>query len=252
MALIPVLSEAKEKFRTIVTEHQLSGEAVRVNIGQLSAEQAIGTPKRKDFALLEGKEVIIEARFRDSFGHAFTSQPEEFEGTLDDVLHLALDTDSQRAIFVSTLNAVMAYLGLTTGVRHCRDDEPEKCGAYIARNLRERFGPISVGLVGLQPAILENLVNVFGSGHVRCSDLNPENIGTEKYSVEIWDGKTRNLELVKWSHLVLVTSSAIVNNTLDEIRREVIREGKHLIIFGVSGAGISTLLGLERICPFGH
>ncbi len=252
MELIPVLSEAKERFRAIVTKHQLSGEAVRVNIGQLSAEQAIGAPKRRDFVLLEGKEVIIEARFRDSFGHAFTSQPEEFEGTLDDVLNLALDTDSQRAIFVSTLNAVVAHLGLATGVRHCRDDEPEKCGAYIAQSLREGFGTINIGLVGLQPAILENLVNVFGSGHVRCSDLNPENIGTEKYGVEIWDGKTRNPELVKWSHLVLATSSAIVNGTLDDICREAIQEDKHLIIFGVSGAGISALLGLERICPFGH
>ena len=151
MASIPVLQEAKEKLAALIAEHGLGGRAIRIKTEQLSVEQAIGTPARRDFALLEGKEVIVEAQLGDNRGHAFTSQPREFQGTIDDVLNLPLDTDSYRAIFVSTLNAVMAYLGLTTGVRHCRDDEPEKCGGEMAATLKARFGNPKVGLIGLQP-----------------------------------------------------------------------------------------------------
>ena len=250
--MIPVIEVSREKFSAVVAERGLNEENIKVKIGQLSAEQAIGVTERKDFPILEGKEVIVEARFRDGFGHAFTSQPREFEGTIGDILALDLSESSHRAVFVSTLNAVMAYLGLTTGVRHCRNDEPERCGGEMAAGLLERFGPVKVGLIGLQPAILENLARTFGSDNVRCTDLNPKNIGAEKYGVTIWDGKADSQKLLQWCQLVLVTSSTMVNGTFDDIRREAARLGRHLIVFGVSGAGISTLLGIERICPYGH
>jgi uncharacterized protein (DUF4213/DUF364 family) len=252
LALTSVLQEAKEKLAALIAEHGLGGRVIRIKTEQLSTEQAIGTPERQDFPLLEGKEVIVEAQLGDYAGHAFTSQPREFDGTVDEVLNIPLDTDSHRAIFVSSLNAVMAYLGQTTGTRHCRNDEPEKCGADMAANLKARFGEIKVGLVGLQPAILENLARTFGPGKVRCTDLNPKNIGGQKYGVEIWDGKAKTPVLIDWSNLLLVTSSTIVNNTFDAIRAEAIRNNKPLIVFGVSGSGIATLLGIERICPFGH
>ncbi|MFC1871808.1 Rossmann-like domain-containing protein [Chloroflexota bacterium] len=252
MALIPALQEAKTRFTAVIANHQLGGEAILVKVDPLTTEQAIGNPVRKDFPLLEGKEVMVEARFRGGIGHAFTSQPGEFEGTIDDVLNLGLDTDNNRAIFVSTLNAVVAHLGLTSGVGHCRDDEPEQCWVCISAKLRERFGLIKVGMVGYQPALLENLVKTFDTSRVRCSDLNPRNVGSARYGVEIWNGNSENRELAKWCDLLLVTSSTMVNNTFDSVRRDASSEGKSLIVFGVSGAGISTLLELERICPFGH
>lgn len=246
------LEEAKAKFSAIIAKHQLGGEAIRVTIVPLSAKQAIGSPCRENFALLEGKEAMIEAQFRGSFGQAFTDQPQGFEGTLGNVQGLSLTTTSNRAIFVSTLNAVMAHLGLATGVRHCRDDEPDRCGSQIAYNLLERFGRVKVGLAGFQRAILENLIQSFSVDNVRCSDLNPKSIGSHKFRVEIWDGRTENIKLIKWSDLLLVTSSAIINSTFDDIREETVSQRKHLIMFGVTGAGISALLGFERICPFGH
>ena len=59
MALKPVLKEAKEKLRAIATSNHLGDEAVRVTVGTLSIQQAIGKPIRQDFPLLQGKEVII-------------------------------------------------------------------------------------------------------------------------------------------------------------------------------------------------
>jgi hypothetical protein len=252
LALKPVLEEVREKFQAIVAGHRLGEVAVQVTVGTLSAKQAIGSPSRQDFPLLEGREVVIEAQFRDSFGQAFTDRPHDFSGSLNDVLGLNLDTNDGRAIFIATLNAVMAHLGMVTGVRHCHDEEPEECAAQIAQHLLAGSGKVRVGLIGLQPAILENLAKTFGADNVRCTDLNPRNVGSRKYGVEIWDGRTETKRLIRWCDLLLATSSTMVNNTFDGIREEVISRGKRLIVFGVTGAGVASLLGLERVCFRAH
>ena len=252
MALIPLIQEVRKKFSAIITENKLGKEAVQVKIIPLSARQAIGSPKRDDFALLRGKEVVIEAQFRGSFGHAFTSHPGEFEGTINDIQNSDLDNDRNRALYICTLNAVMSHLEIVTGVRHCRDDEPEQCGDYIARDLLERFGVVKIGLIGFQPSILENLTGSFGIDNVQCSDLNPLNIGSNKFGVDIRDGMSENPRLIQWCDVLLITSSALVNDTFEDIYRKTLAEGKVFINFGVTGAGVSELLGIERICPFGH
>ncbi len=252
MEIIPIIEEAKTIFRDIVSKHDLAGEKVRVTVGTLTPQQAIGTPERPDFALLHGKEVMIEAQFRESFGQAFTSQPQTFDGLVTDVLSMGLESGDSRAIFIATLNAVAAHLGMVAGVRHCRNEEPEMCGSEIARQVLKRFGRIRIGLVGYQPAILDHLVRQFSADNVICSDLDARNIGSTRFGTRIRDGKTENADIVRWCDLLLVTSSTIVNNTLDGLRAAVVAEGKHLTMFGVTGAGISALLGLERICPRAH
>jgi len=252
LAAKPVIEEVKEKFQALVAEHQMGEEPVQVTIGTLSTKQAIGSPVRQDFPLLEGKEVMIEAQFKGSFGQAFTDKPHDFTGSLKDALALSLDINDNRAILIATLNAVMAHMGIVTGVRHCCDEEPEECAAQIAQHILINFGEIKVGLIGLQPAILENLVKVFGADNVCCTDLNPKNVGSQKFGAEIWDGRTETTRLISWCDLLLVTSSTIVNNTFDGIREETVSQGKRLIIFGVTGAGVSALLGLERVCFLAH
>ena len=252
MALKPVLDEVKEKFRAIVASCNLGEETVQVTIGTLTVKQAIGSPHRQDFPLLEGKEVMIEAQFQGSFGQAFTDRPHDFTGSLNEVLGLNLNTNENRAVFIATLNAVMAHLGMVTGVRHCHDEEPEECALQIAQFLMPKFGRIKIGLIGLQPAILENLVNTFGADNLRCTDLNHKNVGSRKYGSEILDGRTETERLIRWCDLLLATSSTIVNNTFNGIREEVISQGKRLVMFGVTGAGAATLLGLERVCFKAH
>jgi hypothetical protein len=248
LALKPVLEELKEKFQAITAEKSLGDEIIRVKIGTLSAEQAIGNPARQDYPLLEGKEVMIEAEFQGSFGQAFTDRPHDFDGSLNDILNLSLDTSENRAIFIAALNAVTAHLGMAAGTRHCHDEEPEKCAEEMAEYLLTGFGGIKVGLAGLQPAILDNLVKTFGADNVKCTDLNPNNVGSLKYGAEIWNGRTETEKLIEWSDLFLVTSSTIVNDTFDDIREGVISRGKPLIIFGVTGAGAAALLDVARLC----
>lgn len=252
MAVENILEKAREKFQIIVDGNRLGDEEVMVTIGTLSPKEAIGTPRRTDYALLEGKEVMIEARFKESFGQAFTDQPVKFTGQLNDALKLSLSISQERAIFIATLNAVMAHLGMVNGLRHCRDQEPEECAHQIAEYILNHYGKVKIGLIGLQPAILDSLVNTFGAENIRCTDLSRKNIGSPRYGAEILDGRTETLRLIAWCDVLLVTSSTIVNNSFDDIDNHALRLGKPLIIFGVSGAGISVLLGLERVCFSAH
>jgi hypothetical protein len=168
------------------------------------------------------------------------------------VVNLDLENTSNRAIFFATLNAVAANLGMVIGTRHCRDKEPEECGAEIAKSLLSRFGKIKVGMIGYQPAILYHLAQAFGVENVRCSDLDPKNIGSLKHGVQILDGNKENKDLIRWSDLMMITSSTCVNGSFDELNAEVIAQGKKLIVFGVTGASVAALLGIERICPLAH
>ena len=247
-----ILEQGRKKFDRIAGESSLMHDSIKVVAGPLSPSQAIGTPSRQDFPLLTGKEVIVEAEFRGSFGQAFTSEPRIFEGCLQDVLNLPLQDAGNRAILLATLNAVTGYLGMADRVRHCRDEEPEKCAAEMAKDLLQRFGKIKIGIIGYQPAILENLAEVFKPECIRCTDLNPANVGTCKFGIDMWNGATDTSKLIDWCDLVLVTSSTFANDTFDNIYNQAVRQNKRVINFGITGAGLSALLDLERLCFYGH
>jgi uncharacterized protein (DUF4213/DUF364 family) len=245
------LLKTRQIFIELAERSGLMESEVRVLAKPLTPEEAIGKPGRRDFPILVGVERVIEATVATGRGQAFTDSPREFEGRLKNVIHSDLETDNAtRAIYIATLNATLKYLGRLSGTLHCRDDDPETCGAEIARMLERRFGRSPVGLIGLNPAIAERLVDVFGPGRVFISDLNPDNIGRKKFGVEVWDGQTRTEELISAAGPVVYTGTTLVNGTFDAIRETIAKQGKTGIVFGMTAAGVCELLGYERICPF--
>jgi len=247
-AVTPVITMLKDRFQDIISRDSLADEAVQVTIGTLTAEQAIGTPERRDFPLLEGVEVMIEATVRGARGQAFTDHPHEFAGTIRDIIGLDLTSSDNRAVFVAALNAIMAFLGRVTTTRHCRNGGPERCADEMAQHLYLKYPGATVGLIGLQPAILDHLVRTFGEAKVRCTDLNAANYGRQKYGATIMDGRTETRRLISEADIVLATSSTLVNGTYDTIRAIMNNRDKAFILFGVTGAGASHLLGVERLC----
>ncbi len=173
-------------------------------------------------------------------------------GKLDDVMRMPLDSNGNRAIFIGVLNAVLRHLGVIEKTFHCRDEEPERCASEIAALLASAHPKGVIGLIGLNPAIAQSLVDAFGPRNVRITDLNKDNIGQEKYGVEIWDGGTRTEDLVRESDLVLLTGTTLVNGSFDAIWADIRRLGKDYLIYGVTAAGVGALLGLKRICPYGR
>ncbi len=247
----PILHQVKAKFADILKREQLSDTKVTVRVIPLTPEEAIGNPERRDFPIIIGKERVIEATLLGTRGQAYTDSPEEYSGTLSEIVDLDLSVNQQRAVFIAALNATLGHLGLVGATVHCKDEDPERCAVEIADTVSERFGDVAVGLIGLNPAIAERLVDKFGANQVRITDLSQDNIGERKFGVEVWDGSERTGDLVAASDVVVLTGTTMVNASFDGIWRHIKSHGKHYLIYGITAAGVCHLLGMDRICPCG-
>jgi len=253
-----ILLQAKEKFAKLLESRGLQDLQISISAEPLSSEEAIGHPTRRDFPIVEGKEKMIEARIERSKdqvlakGQAFTDQPGNFTGTLQDLMDLPLDNNQHRAFFIAGMNAVLRHLRLTDRTVHCKDEDPEKCSREIAAFLLEKHGRLRVGLIGLNPAILQALSETFGGANVLCTDLNPDNIGKLKFDVTIWDGHIGRDDLILQSDLILFSGTTLVNDTFDGIFRAIEKLGRVYYVYGITGAGVCQLMNLNRICFYGR
>ena len=232
----------REKFIKLIKEHGLEGEEVIVKAAALSTEQAIGNPSDKDYPLVKGEERLMQAEFRGSRGQVFTDRYGDFNGRLADIAQMDLNNNFRRAIFVSSLNAVMNYLGLINRTVHCKDKQPRECAAELASYIKENYGRPKIAMVGFQPRMVEALAKQFD---IRVTDMDEANIGQEKFGVKI-DDPDRTKENLEWCDIALVTGTTIVNDTIDQFLTD-----KPVIFYGVTIAGAAELQGLNRFCPFG-
>ena len=238
--------------RTFTAEAGIGDEPITVSVRALDPEEAIGSVDRTDFPIVAGKEAMIEAHVLSGRAQAFTDAPSGFRGPLKDIVERPLESNADRGLFIATLNALLAHLGMVRGTLHCRDRDPTECGTEIAGTIAADRGRIKVGLIGLNPAIAEALTNTLGRENVRVTDLNSQTVGEEKFGITIEDGGRANGDLIGWADLVLVTGTTLVNNTFDPLFEQIEAESKDYFLFGVTCSGICRLLGLERICPRGR
>ena len=232
-------------FAETLRQHRIGDEAVEITCRALSPEEAIGATVRRDFPILTGKDVMIQARFRSSLGQAFTEAPLTFQGSLSDVLAADLVGDPHaRGLYIATLNAVTRELGLCQGTVHCRTQGPELCAGVMLAYLRALYpDKRRVALVGYQPALLEALAN--SEYEVRVLDLNPANVGQVRFGVTVEDG-VRDYEAVvlKYADLILCTGSTICNGTITDY----LDLPTEVVFFGTTISGTAALLGLKRAC----
>lgn len=232
----------KNEFRKIVEERKLGAEEVRVQAKTLTPEEAIGNPEDNDYPILKGKERLMQAAFRDAFGQAFTDMYGNYQGRLSDIITMDLKNNFRRAIFISTLNAVLRYLGLAEGTVHCKDKDPPRCSQELVAYIRKKYDPTRIALVGFQPRMAEELSRCF---QLRITDMDEDNIGKEKLGIEIED-PSKTTENLKWCDLALITGTTVVNETANQFETS-----KPAIYYGVTIAGAAYLLGLDRFCPYG-
>ena len=234
----------KTRFAELLNERGLVQEGVNITCRALSPEEAIGQTKRRDFPILTGKDIMIQAECLGARGQAFTDAPAAFSGTLSDVVALDIVNDAHnRGLFIATLNAVTCALGLCVGTVHCRTDGPEKCARDMLAFLEQNYPDVgSITLVGYQPALLEMLANSRYS--VRVLDLNPGNIGKECFGITVEDGVGAMNDAISSADLILCTGSTLCNGTIVDY----ILPDKETLFFGISAAGCASLLGLKRIC----
>jgi len=214
-----LLQEAKKRFVTELKagqgERDLDLKSEVVVTRSLNPKEAIGDPKRDDFPLQRGKEHLMQASFKGALGQAYSSDAGDFHGSLEDVLALPLQSIFERAVLVASMNAVLRYLNLIGGTVHCKNVGPKECSLLLNHYLREKRVEC-VGLVGLQPAILEAMIKSVGPDRVIVSDL--AEAGGECCGVRILDGMNSERIFEKFQ-LVFITGSTLVNGTIDDLRK---------------------------------
>lgn len=63
---------------------------------------------------------MLQANYKGSIGQAFTTVVVSFSATIEAVFEMDFDNDFRnRGIFISTINAVLRYLNLSTSSVHC-------------------------------------------------------------------------------------------------------------------------------------
>ncbi|QEK13058.1 hypothetical protein FQB35_12425 [Crassaminicella thermophila] len=230
-----------KKFKGVVQKNKLLSEKVTVQGSVLSSQEAIGNPLRKDFPILKGKEKLMQAEFRGEKGQAFTDMPGNFTGTIEEIINRPLETNFDRAVLISTINAVCKYLKITDTTIHCKDEEPEDCAKRLVEHIKENYGSHKIALIGLQPAMLQRLSENFC---VRVVDLDKDKIGKVKFGVEIENGEEKTEEVLDWCEVIVATGSTAANNTILNFLMK-----KPVIFFGTTIAGAASLMKLNRFCP---
>lgn len=240
-----IYSKLKDSFEKLIVENNLIDEDIIINVKSLTPEESIGTDtKRQDFPILTGKESMIEADFKGAKGQAFTTARVSFSGQLAELLNLDIGEDPyDTGLFISALNAVMRYLGLITGTIHCQNQEPEICAEKLLNFVKDNFCDKKIALVGYQPAMLEALSK--GGCNIRNLDLNPKNIGENRYGIVVEDGEKNYEEVINnWADVVLCTGSTIINGSIVNYSDLNIP----VLFYGNTIAGPAKCLGLNRLC----
>lgn len=237
----------KERFEAVLGEYGIEDEPVNITCRSLTPEEAIGVTRRKDFPIITGKDVMIQAEFRKSFGQAFTDAPAAFEGSLSEVLSMDITGDPhERGIFIAVMNAVMGHLGLCEDNVHCRTEGPERCAEDMYAYLKKTYPHVKkIALIGYQPALLDMLSS--SEFDVRVLDLNPANVGEVRYGIVVEDGKEAYQEAIDYADLILCTGSTVCNGTIVDY----MGLDKEVVFFGTTLSGAAKLMGLERVC-FAH
>jgi len=230
-------------FCQLIKDSGLFRERIRVKAYPLTPEEAIGNPEERDYPLVKGRERLMEADLRGAKGQAYTDLFGDFEGSLQEIAELRLRNNFFRAVFISSLNALLRHLGLIKGTIHCKDREPKLCGEELVEFIRRRWGRPRVALIGLQPRMAEALGKEFP---LRISDMDEENLGKEIGGVLV-EGPEKNGELLEWCDLAVITGTVLTNGTV-----EGVLSSKPTLFYGVTVAGAAHLLGWERFCPFAH
>jgi hypothetical protein len=235
--------ELQRRFLRFCQVHHLLEREIRVTARTLKPDEAIGHPEADDFPLQKGRERLMQAQFVAGLGQAFTDQYGNFKGRLKEVVHMELTNNYRRAVFVATLNAVLAHFGGATGTVHCRDQEPSVCAEEVSRYIQAQYGVVRLTQIGFQPRLVDRLQQ---DHEYRIVDLDPDNIGKSVGAVQI-EGPEATGDAVAWADLLLVTGTTLVNDTIDAFL-----DCKPVIFYGTTIAGAARMMNWERVCPCSH
>lgn len=242
MTLQQIFTVLKHSLQEQSINHSLFDELVTIKVKALNAKEALGEPVDQDYPIIKGREKMIQATFRSSFGQAFTDEFKDGSFTIRQLIEHPLSTNCDRAHFISAFNAIWKYLGLCDKTIHCQNEELIQCSHTLLSQVPSES---KVLLIGFQPRFLEVLAQ--RGQPTRVIDLDRDHIGFKKFGIDI-EGPLQTQEAINWCDFVLVTGSTLINGTLPTF----LDTGKPTLFYGVTIAAASTILKLNAYCAKGH
>ena len=112
------MEKIREEINKIIKTHKLKDTIVRIKTKVLSTEDAIGNPEHDDYPIQKGRERLMQASFQGACGVAFTDRFGDYEGSRYEIINMELNNNFRRAVFISTINAILSYLGLISKTLH--------------------------------------------------------------------------------------------------------------------------------------
>jgi hypothetical protein len=244
-----ILDEGREKLLRVPGVGDLLDAPVVVEVRPVRRQGTRGPGGNGGTAAVTGERVLIEAAVDGTTGEAFADSAEEFSGSLREAFEVPLDTESNRAVFLATANAALHRLGHLDEATHCREHLGRTCGDQIASIIWDRWGDVPVALIGLNPRIAESLIETFGPANIRLADLDPEKVGTVLLGVEIRDAEKDIETIMQQARIAVVSGTLMVKGAFDRVHDEARRRRRFLAVYGATGAGICSLLEINRVCP---
>ena len=235
-------AQLKEKLVELINLNGLRDKIAECNV--LGAD-FVKLPSN-EYALMKGKEFLVDCRINHYHGQAFTDSPRLFRGRVIDVANLTMDDKGNRSILFATLNAVLLAINKIERTVHCRRMDAEKCGNMLAKHILEKFGRVKIAHIGFQPGHAKATSAIFNPVYI--TDLDSGNIEKVKFGVKIING-AMNEEIIRRVDVACITGSTIVNGTLFRLLELCQRYGVKYILYGVTIKGAAKILGYDVFCP---
>lgn len=184
-------------------------------------------------------EYRVTAQFKESYGEAYTETPEDFEGTLAEVLSIAPSDSGIDARLVAAVNAVMNHFGRCAGTFPTTFDERRLYTDALYNYVSENYGKSNIILVGYDGYIVKKFVSE--EVDFWTMDRDPDNISQDRFKHVIVNSALYNREACfAWGKLFIVTGSTLTNGTIVQY----LDKGVDILFYGITIGGTARLLDL--------
>lgn len=177
-------------------------------------------------------------------GEAYTENPSDFSGTLQQALEIPPTEKGISAVTIAALNAAVNYLGLAPGTFSEGEDARFGYADALCCYVTEHFGKSNIILVGYDGYLVKRFVDE--GLDFWTMDRNPDHISQNRFHHVIVNNAKRNRDSsFVWGKYFIVTGSTLCNGTI----LHYLDCGKEVLFYGITCAGVATLLHLPWFSP---
>lgn len=177
-------------------------------------------------------------------GEAYTENPEDFSGTLEQALSIPPTEKGISAVTIAALNAAVSSLGLAPGTFPEGEEAKQRYADALCRFVTEHYGTGNIVLVGYDGYLVKRFMEE--GWDFWTMDRDPDHISQDRFHHVVVNNAKRNRESsFVWGKYFIVTGSTLCNGTI----LHYLNSEKELLFYGITCAGTAALLKLPWFSP---